>query len=171
MGFDSQKPVADTVFVRVIDRPARKLILKRGVKATHYFEYCNEVGCDVWEVLAGIKDAINEPMGLWLPGSFRTEGTSTYVQGVEVAADYPGEVPEGFDMIDLPPCKMMLFQGEPFEDENFREAIASLREAVKNYKPELHGYTWAEEDGPAFQLEPHGFRGYVEGRPVRVSVS
>jgi AraC family transcriptional regulator len=36
-----------TVFVQVVERPARKLILKRGLKATHYFEYCEEVGCDV----------------------------------------------------------------------------------------------------------------------------
>lgn len=36
-----------TVFVQVVDLPARKIILKRGIKATNYFEYCNEVGCDV----------------------------------------------------------------------------------------------------------------------------
>lgn len=32
----------NTVFIQVIERPARKLILKRGIKATHYFEYCEE---------------------------------------------------------------------------------------------------------------------------------
>lgn len=30
----------NTVFIQVVDRPARKLILKRGIKATHYYEYC-----------------------------------------------------------------------------------------------------------------------------------
>ena len=57
----------NTVFVQVIERPARKLILKRGVKASHYFEYCEEVGCDVWGVLSSIKEAINEPIGMWMP--------------------------------------------------------------------------------------------------------
>jgi hypothetical protein len=33
----------DTVFVQVLDRPARKAIVKRGRKATHYFEYCGEL--------------------------------------------------------------------------------------------------------------------------------
>jgi hypothetical protein len=33
--------------VQVVERPERKLILKRGVKAAHYFEYCEEVGCEV----------------------------------------------------------------------------------------------------------------------------
>jgi AraC family transcriptional regulator len=51
---------ANTVFVQVIKHPARKLILKRGIKASYYFEYCEEVGCDVWNALAGIKEVIFE---------------------------------------------------------------------------------------------------------------
>ena len=74
---------------------------------------------------------------------------------------------DGFEMIDLPPCKMMIFQGEPFEDEDFQEAIGSLWEAMKQYNPGVHGYQCADEDGPRFQLEPNGYRGYIEGRPVR----
>lgn len=80
----------NAVFVQVVDRPARKVILKRGVKATHYFEYCAEVGCEVWEILGGIKEALYEPMGMWLPERFRRPGTSEYVQGVEVPLDYKG---------------------------------------------------------------------------------
>lgn len=37
-----------TVFVQAVDRPARKLILKRGKTASNYFEFCEEVGCDIW---------------------------------------------------------------------------------------------------------------------------
>ena len=40
-------------------------------------------------------------------------GTSVYAHGVEVPADYAGTVPEGFELIDLPPCKMMVFQARP----------------------------------------------------------
>jgi AraC family transcriptional regulator len=36
-----------------------------------------------------------------------------------------------------------------------------------NYNPEIYGFCWADEDGPRFQLEPQGYRGYIEGRPVR----
>ncbi|PNT93237.1 AraC family transcriptional regulator [Clostridium thermosuccinogenes] len=157
----------NTVFVQVIERPARKLILKRGVKATHYFEYCEEVGCDVWSVLCSIKEAIYEPIGMWLPENLRKPGTSIYAQGVEVPEDYSGEVPEGFEIIDLPPCKMMVFQGQPYEDDKFQEAIGDLWEAMKNYNPEIYGFRWADEDGPRFQLAPMGYRGYIEARPVR----
>ncbi len=157
----------NTVFVQVIDRPDRKLILKRGIKATHYFEYCEEVGCNVWGILTSIKEAMYEPIGMWLPQNFRGPDASVYSQGVEVPKDYSGIVPEGFDIIDLPPCKMMVFQGQPYEDEKFEEAIAELWEVMKNYKPEIYGFMWADEDGPKIQLEPQGYRGYIEARPVR----
>ncbi len=158
---------ANTIFVQVVERPARKLILKHGIKATHYFEYCEEVGCDVWDVLSGIKEAIYEPIGMWMPQNLRKPGTSEYSQGVEVPADYVGDIPEGYDLIDLPPCKMMVFQGQPFDDEKFGEAIEELWAVMKNYNPEIYGFIWADEDGPRFQLAPMGYRGYIEARPVR----
>jgi AraC-like DNA-binding protein len=156
-----------TVFVQVLDRPARKLILKRGRQATHYFEYCEEVGCDVWDQLSAMENITQEPMGLWLPENMRRPGTSTYAQGVEVAQDYAGPVPEGFEIIDLPACKMMVFQGPPFEDRDFESAIESLWDVMTMYRPETFGFTWADQDAPRFQLRPEGYRGYIEGRPVR----
>lgn len=158
---------ANTVFVQVIERPARKLILKRGINANNYFEYCEEVGCDVWGVLSNIKEAIYEPIGMWLPENLRKPGTSVYAQGVEVSEDYSGEVPDGFDLIDLLPCKMMVFQGQPYDDEKFQEAIGEMWEVMSNYNPEIYGFKWADEDGPRFQLAPMGYRGYIEARPVR----
>jgi len=156
-----------TVFVQVLDRPARRMIVRRGKKATHYFEYCEEVGCDIWDELASIKGTLQEPMGLWLPEKLRPEGTSQYIQGVEVPADYAGAVPAGYEIIDLPPCKMMVFQGPAFEDKDFESAITSLWDVMSSYKPETYGFAWADDDGPRFQLKPEGYRGYIEGRPVR----
>lgn len=162
-----QESNTNTVFVQVVDRPARKLILMRGIKASHYFEYCEEVGCGVWGVLSSIKEALYEPIGMWMPENMRKSGTSVYAQGVEVPIDYSGEIPEGFDIIDLPPCKMMVFQGEPYDDEKFEDAISELWEEMKTYNPEIYGFVWADEDGPRFQLVPMGYRGYIEARPVR----
>ena len=156
-----------TIFVQVVDRPARKLILKRGVQAADYYAYCEEVGCEVWDVLTGVQQALYEPIGMWLPENLRKPGTSIYAQGVEMPADFTGPVPQGLEIIDLPPCKMMIFQGQPYDDEHFEEAIGSLWETIQHYNPEVYGFRWAEEDGPRFQLAPMGYRGYIEGRPVR----
>jgi len=86
---------------------------------------------------------------------------------VEMSVDYDGDIPEGCEMIDLPPCKMMIFQGPPYNDDDFKEAIGQLWEVIKDYKPERYGFTWADGDGPRFQLCPEGYRGYIEGKPVR----
>ena len=155
-----------SVFVQVIEKPERKVVIKRGREATEYFQYCEEVGCDVWGLLCSMQSICGEPVCLWLPKSYIKEGTSQYVQGVEVAMDYTGEIPDGFDVIDLPKCKYIMFQGEPFEEENFGEAIGQVWEAIKKFNPQNMGYAW-DENNPRVQLEPIGTRGYIELHPVK----
>jgi hypothetical protein len=160
----------NTYFVQVVNRPARKLILRRGIKAYHYFEYANEVGWGVEQELKKIKGTLHEPCGMWLPKNLRKPGTSEFVMGVEMPANYKGKVPAGFEIIDLKPCKMMVFQGPPFDDGNpkiAQKAIMDLWAVLETYNPELYGFTWADEDGPRLQLAPQGKRGHIELLPVR----
>ena len=152
------------IFIQLIDKPKRKVIIKRGIKAKDYFSYCDEVGCDVWGLLRSIKGG--EALCLWLPEKYVVPGTSEYVQGAEVDFDYSGTVPEGFDIIELPQCKYLMFQGEPFEEINYCEAIEQVWEAIKKYDPKLIGYEWDNEN-PRIQLEPIGTRGYIELLPVK----
>lgn len=162
----NHKKSAKTIFVQVIERPERKVLLKRGIKATGYFAYCEEVGCDVWGLLSSVKEALYEPIGMWLPKHLIKEGTSQYVQGVELPIDYRNTVPEGYDLIELPSCKMMIFQGEPYDDENFMGEIDEVMDAIDKYDPTIYGFKWAPEEAPRFQLAPMGYRGYIEARPV-----
>ena len=155
-----------SVFLQVVEKPERKVIIKRGKEATEYFKYCEEVGCDVWGLLCSMKAISGEPVCLWLSQNYIKAGTSEYVQGVEVAMDYAGEVPDGFDIIELPKCKYIMFQGEPFEEENFGEAIYQVWDAIKKYNPESIGYAW-DDNNPRIQLEPIGTRGYIELHPVK----
>ncbi|MBU5361873.1 AraC family transcriptional regulator [Enterococcus raffinosus] len=159
-------PLSKNLHVRLIEFPARKLILLRGRNAKSYIEYAQEIGCDVWGILASIKEALYEPVGLWLPESMRTEETSVYAQGVEVPLDYQGLIPEGFDVIDLPACTMLLFQGDPYDEARFDEAIEAVMKQIDTYDPSINNCQWAEKAGPRIQLEPQGYRGYIEARPV-----
>lgn len=159
--------MSNNFFVQVTNFPERKLILKRGIVADEYFQYIEETGTEVWGLLCSIKEALYEPIGMWLPDNLILEGTSKYVQGVEVPIDYTGVVPEGFEIITLPACQMMMFQGEPFDDENFEKAIENISKTIDKYDPALYGYEWAYENGPRFQMEPQGYRGYIEARPVK----
>jgi len=160
-----EKPTR-AIFVQVVERPARKLLLKRGIKAEDYYAYCEEVGCEIWDVLCGVKEALYEPVGLWMPAHLVPAGTSRYVQGVELPLDYNESVPEGYELIDLPPCKMMVFQGEPYDDAVFEDAIREVWKHIDRFDPTLYGYRWAPETAPRFQLAPMGYRGYIEALPV-----
>jgi len=155
-----------TVFVQVVEHPKRKVIIKRGIQATEYFAYCHEVGCDIWGILESIKGALYEPAGFWLNESNIKAGTSEYVQGVEVPSDYQGAIPEGFEVIELEPSKMMVFHGQPYNDEDFEGIILNIQKAIAEFNPIVYGYKWAN-DSPAFQLAPIGKRGYIEAKPVK----
>lgn len=159
-----RSPVMESVrnvFVQVIDKPERKVLIKRGVQATDYWAYCEEVGCDVWGLLQSIRSISGEPVCLWLPAVYKKPGTSEYVQGVEVTADYNGIVPDGFDVIDLPAAKYLMFQGEPFAEEDYCQAIDELKASIEKYDPSIIGYSW-DNSNPRVQLEPIGTRGYIE---------
>ena len=107
-----------------------------------------------------------EPVCLWLPRKYIKPGTSEYVQGVEVPADYDGALPEGFEILELPAAKYMMFQGEPFAEEDYCRAIEEVKEAIRRYDPSVTGYRWDEEN-PRIQLEPVGSRGYIEMLAVK----
>ena len=155
-----------SVFVQLMRKPARKVILRRGRKAEDYFAYCEEVGCDVWGLLTSMDSLCGEPVCLWLPEQYLAPGTSTYVQGVEVEDDCDGPIPEGFDVISLPEAEYLIFQGEPFREEDYCAAIAAVQHSMERYDPTLIGYRW-DDSSPRIQLEPRGERGYIELRAVR----
>ncbi|HEX3038691.1 MAG TPA: AraC family transcriptional regulator, partial [Caproiciproducens sp.] len=155
---------AKNIFIQVLEKPARKVILKRGIQAADYFAYCEEVGCDVWGLLTSMKSISGEPVCMWLPEQYRIPGTSEYVQGVEVSTNYDGIIPEGFDVVNLPAAKYLMFQGEPFAEEDYCQAIADVQAAIKVYDPSVIGYAW-DNANPRIQLEPIGTRGYIELHP------
>ena len=162
------------VFVQIMERPARKLILRRSKNATHYFEYCEEFGCSEegsgdnapWTILCDIKEALYEPVGLWLPENMRPAGTGIYAHGVEVPADYKGNIPEDFDVIDLSPCKLLVFQGESYDDVHYGAAVGACMERISKFNPEVYGYKYAYDIAPKMQFAPMGWRGYIEMHPV-----
>ncbi len=165
-GKEEKQVETKAVFIQIIERPKRKAIIKRAKTATHYFQYCEEVGCDIWGMLCSIKEAISEPVGMWLSKKMIKPDTSIYVQGVEVPEDYSKEIPDGYEIIELPETLMMIFQGEPYEDDNFEEEVTKVMDYVSRYHPEVYGYVY-DIDGYRFQYAPQGYRGYIEGRTVK----
>ena len=84
----------------------------------------------------------------------------------EVTEDYNGIIPVGFDVVTLPEADYLMFQGEPFEEEDYCDAIFAVQTAMDRYEPAVIGYFW-DDANPRIQLEPRGERGYIELRAVR----
>ena len=80
--------------------------------------------------------------------------------------DYMGIIPEGFDTIRLPEAEYLMFQGQPFREEDYCQAIRTVQAAMDGYDPSVVGYRWDDEN-PRIQLEPRGERGYIEMRAVK----
>ena len=113
-----------------------------------------------------MKSLCGEPISMWLPEKYKKPNTSTYVQGVEVGLDYMGMIPEGFDTIHLPEAEYLQFQGQPFCEEDYCEAIHTVQVFMDSCDPAYLGYCWDDEN-LRIQLEPRGGRGYIELRAVR----
>lgn len=154
----------ESITVQRVIKPCRRVIIKRGISARDYFAYCEEVGCDIWDQLLSMD--CGEPVCLWLPEKLIAPGTSQYVQGVEVSPEDPRPLPEGLDEILLPEAEYLLFQGQPFLEETFAEAIEEVWSFMDQYDPSVLGYQWDNEN-PRIQLEPRCERGYVELRAVK----
>lgn len=163
---EKQMETVKSVFVQVIEKPERKVLIKRGIKAADYFAYCEEVGCDVWGLLQSIKSISGEPVCMWLPAKLIAPGTSEYVQGAEVPVTYDGVVSDGFDVIVLPAAKYLMFKGEPFAEEDYCKAIEDVQTAISKYDPAVIDVQW-DSSNPRIQLEPVGTRGYIELLPIK----
>lgn len=162
-----------TVTVTIVEKQARKLILFRGKTATDYFSLMAEIGCDKWEVLVAHPACglLDNPAIISLPPNLINPGTSKTVVGLEVPADYSGEIPQGFEIIDLPAFMYLWFQGLPYEDDDwYGYAHGEIYRAIENYKPELYGYAFARDEAPCFgygSSAKNGTRDLVPVKPVK----
>lgn len=159
-----------TVTVQAIDRPARKLMILRSQKAEDYMSFCGEMGCD-WEgMMNSVAEKFDNAALLELPKHLVTAGTSAFVAGIEIPADYTKPIPENMEVLELPACKMLYFRGSPYENEDdFCEAIEIVTEAMRNYKPEEYGFSYAFDLAPRFNFGASAAGGAKMAVPVEES--
>lgn len=139
--------------ITTVERPKRKLIFLRSKKATEYFSYCEEMGCE-WEGLFNsIPTKIEDAAILELPKFLIKEGFSNIASGVEVPLDYNNDIPKNCEITELEECKMLFFESEAFEkEEDFFPACESVFKAVEKYEPIKYGFKYADEMAPRFNF-------------------
>lgn len=160
--------VPGTVTVTRVERPARRLILLRAQEATDYMSFCGEMGCD-WEgLLNSIPEKMDRAALLTLPGPLAKPGDAGCAAGVEVPAGYAKPLPAGYEVLELPPCTMLFFQGMPFErDEDFCTAIEIVAEAIANYPLAQYGLALDSDAAPCFNFGAEAQTGARMAFPVK----
>ena len=162
-----KKEFSNTVMVQAVNRPARKLIVLRSEKASDYFSFCEEKGCDWDGLLNSISEKFDNASILELPQNLVKEGTSACAAGIEVPQDYDKPLPDGYEALGLQPCIMLYFNGAPFEnEEDFCKAIDVVFEAIETYQPKRYGYAFADELAPKFNFGASGATGAKMAIPV-----
>ena len=165
--------LSKAVTVTVAERPARKLILLRSARATHFGNFCEEMGCDWLDILNAIPEKMDTVALLctW-PSTLISPGTDggTVAAGVEVPSDYASPLPASYEIIDLPPCTMLYFQSEPFENEDdWPVAMDTAWAAMEAYDLACHGWQPAPELAPRFNFGSFPKTGAKNAIPVKKS--
>jgi AraC family transcriptional regulator len=151
-----------------VARPERRLMLLRSHKAADYWTFCEECCCD-WEgLLNSLPDKFDTAAILTLPDFLTKDGYSRTAAGVELPLEYDGAVPDGYELVTLPPCEMLYFVGEPYEnEEEFGRYIGGVLQAVETYDPTRFGYAHADELAPRFNFGADPEKGARAAIPAR----
>lgn len=136
-----------------VQRPARKLIFLRSKKATEYWTFCEELGCE-WVGLFNSNPAKFDTAAiLTLPPFLMKEGYSDIAAGIEVPLDYDGEIPENCEVSELPACEMLYFRSQPFDtEEEFFKLMDEVNKAIKVFDYAANGYKEAPHLAPSFNF-------------------
>ncbi len=95
-------------------------------------------------------------------------GEKSYFFGAGVECDYAGEIPEGFELRELPDSYYIVFSHPPFDypTDNY-EVMKRVEDLAWSFDPTPLGYEWNEDVCQAYQRHyPEGL-GYQVLRPVR----
>lgn len=152
-GEEAVKNETALCMVSTVQKSKRKLMFLRSKKASDYWTYCEEMGCD-WEGLFNsVQTKFDTAAILKLPKFLQKDGFSEIASGIEVPMEYDGKIPDGCEVAELEPCEMLYFQSEPFEnEEDFGIAMGNVTNAIKKYNPTQYGYEYDFEIAPKFNF-------------------
>ena len=151
------------IFVQAMNFPRRRMILKQLPDRYQYLTTQELTNTKEWNILSSVREALYEPVEFWWTYGENTNGPFNHSLGIEVPVYYSGAVPMGFEIIELPPCMMLLFQGKLIDIEETDFYIK-----INEYDPTIYGFEWANDEAPRIRLVSIDYRGYIEARPVRL---
>lgn len=150
---DNQMNKNNYCFITLVHREKRKLIFLRSEKATEYFSFCEEAGCE-WEgLLNSCPQKLNTAALLTLPEYLLKNGYSKIGCGIEVPIDFNGNIPDKYEVAELPECDMLYFQSQKYANqEDYSKMIGQVFDAVDNFDYQSFGYIPDDSLAPRFNF-------------------
>ena len=156
--------------------PAHKYIGIWDMRAKNYGEFWEYHDCDdVCGIIESMRHVSLEVVGCHQAGWFYENGQKGYFYGLGVPADYKGEVPEGFEIREIPASTYLVFFHPSFDylaDND--EVMQKVEELAWNYNPKESAewwfsgrYEWNENECPNYQRHFPEVLGYEVLRPVK----
>lgn len=154
--------------------PAHKYMGIWDKEATDYCSFWDGQDCDrvcgIIDSLGHVCDPIVTPhtAGWYL----NEQGERRYLYGSGMKKDYDGEVPQGFELRDVPEGYYIVFCHPPFDflKENV-EVMGRVEKLAWNFdlEGECRGqFAWDEQARPCYQRHYPEGRGYEVLRPVKI---
>lgn len=69
----------------------------------------------------------------------------------------------GFDAILILAADNLMFQGEPFAEEDYCDTIPSVQQTMDSYDPAVTGYVWDDKNPRLFRPGTNYFRVILRG--------
>ena len=141
-----------TVSIQVL--PAHKFIGVRNIAADSYCDFWKKdeekYGRDRCKEIGGVLESIKSFNGL-IGGWFYQDGKRGFMYGIEVPANYAGEIPEGMECVLVPESPYAVFHHPPYNYSTLERSVnEALEQSIASWDPAEHGYAW-RNDLPAYQ--------------------
>jgi hypothetical protein len=163
---ERRKVARERIDVSVQKTPPCRFIGMFMIGATDYCDFWDKqvkLGVDCFSV-EGLLSSLsaNAQIGGW----FGEGDGSGYLYGVELPADWAGEVPDGMRLLDFPESEYVVFHHPAYDYESEDEAVwLALGDVLREYDFAGHGFR-CRADIPTWQRHDPAGLGQAWCRPV-----
>ncbi len=160
---------ASRLDVRVEHIPAHKYLGIWEERAKDYGEFWQYHDFDEVNGFVTSMDKMAHPIvTAHTAGWTRRGGKVSFFYGTGIPSDYPGPVPEGFSVRDIPESYYLVFAYPAFDYMTENVAVMGAVEKLAwNFDPRSMGYEWNEDACPDYMRHYPEKLGYQILRPVK----
>lgn len=163
------KTVLTEANVRAEYIPAHKYIGIWDIDAHDYMSFWSKHDCDQ---ICGTIDSMNNIMDPIVTGHtagwFYKDDRKGYFYGLGVPQNYHGEIPEGFEIKEIPASYYLVFYHPPFDYlKDCGEVMSRVENLAWSFDPSTKGFIWNEADCQDYQRHYPEVIGYEVLRPVQ----